>query len=82
MSYNFKKQDIRLLEQKIMNKKRAINKETISKNPIEKQKQIININKYLTLRNLKKDFKVLLPYTMELKINKKILMRNYYFLVI
>ena len=65
-----------------MNKKRAINKETISKNPIEKQKQIININKYLTLRNLKKDFKVLLPYTMELKINKKILMRNYYFLVI
>jgi len=38
MSYNFKKQDIRLLEQKIMNKKRAINKETISKNPIEKQK--------------------------------------------
>lgn len=71
MSYIFNKHDILLMEQKIMNKKRITNKEIISRNPIEKQKKIINKNKYLTLRNFKKDFKVPPPDTMELKLNKK-----------
>ena len=71
MSYIFNKQDILLMEQKIMNKKRTLNKETISRNPIEKQKKIINKNKSLTLRNLKKDFKVPPPDSMNLKLNKK-----------
>ena len=71
MSYIFSKKDILLMEQKIMNKKKSMNKETISRNPNEKQKKIIIKNKNLTLVNFKKDFKIPPPDSMELKLNKK-----------
>ena len=69
MSYILTKKDILSMEEKIINKKKIIKQDIISRNLNEKLKKVINKN--FTLANFKKDIKVPPLVSIRLKSNKK-----------